>query len=353
LSNFLNQNTKVAHFTHNDMDGVGCGILAKLAFENVDVKYCGYDEINDSLMTFINENLYDQYDFVFITDISVNEEVAKAIDNKFPEKVKLLDHHATAQNLNSYTWALVRVKNEKYDYKESGTNLFFEHLLQNGFFKDKIYYDALSVFVEKIRRYDTWEWKEKYDDRTALKLNDLFWLIGIDDFVQSYVGKFSDNELFNLYDGEWLEMFDSWHMKVLEVDEKKKLSYINQKESEMFIRKILDWNVGIVFAEQYISELGNTLSERHPEIDFVVIINAGKGKISYRTTKDNIDLGQVAKLFGGGGHPKASGSEYPLELNYIFSELLFGDESNKKHILYLIEGNGLFGRLRKIIDKFS
>lgn len=33
--------------------------------------------------------------------------------------------------------------------------------------------------------------------------------------------------------------------------------------------------------------------------------------VSYRTVKDNIDLGRdVASLFGGGGHPKAAGSTF-------------------------------------------
>ena len=31
--------------------------------------------------------------------------------------------------------------------------------------------------------------------------------------------------------------------------------------------------------------------------------------ISYRTTKEDIDLSEIAKHFGGGGHPKAAGAE--------------------------------------------
>lgn len=35
-------------FTHTDLDGVGCAILAYLAFgrENVDVEYCNYNDVN-------------------------------------------------------------------------------------------------------------------------------------------------------------------------------------------------------------------------------------------------------------------------------------------------------------------
>ena len=46
-------------FTHTDMDGVGCAILAQLAFgkENMDVSYCNYDDINKTVQ---------DYTFLFI-----------------------------------------------------------------------------------------------------------------------------------------------------------------------------------------------------------------------------------------------------------------------------------------------
>ena len=56
--------------------------------------------------------------------------------------------------------------------------------------------------------------------------------------------------------------------------------------------------------------LDKVLTE-HPEIDFVTIINVEDCTVSYRTIKYDIDLGKdVAALFGGGGHPKAAGSQF-------------------------------------------
>ena len=44
-------------FTHTDLDGVGCAILAKLAFgEEVDISYCNYDDINENVMNYLNHN---------------------------------------------------------------------------------------------------------------------------------------------------------------------------------------------------------------------------------------------------------------------------------------------------------
>lgn len=45
------KNMKYKLFTHTDLDGVGCAILAYLAFgrENVDVEYCNYNDVNEKV----------------------------------------------------------------------------------------------------------------------------------------------------------------------------------------------------------------------------------------------------------------------------------------------------------------
>lgn len=42
-------------FSHTDLDGIGCGILAKLAFgKDVDISYCDYDNIDSSVRKLYN-----------------------------------------------------------------------------------------------------------------------------------------------------------------------------------------------------------------------------------------------------------------------------------------------------------
>ena len=95
-------------FTHTDLDGVGCAILAKLAFgEEVDISYCNYDDINENVMNYLNHN-DDSLSYIYITDIRVNEEVAELLDKR--GGVVLLDHHPTALELNKYPWCKVRVE---------------------------------------------------------------------------------------------------------------------------------------------------------------------------------------------------------------------------------------------------
>lgn len=94
---------------------------------------------------------------------------------------------------------------------------------------------------------------------------------------------------------------------LLELQQEKIDKYIQKKNNEIIEYKIGEYSVGIVFAEQFVSELGNKLSLLNPQYDLITMV--GDNSISYRTTKNNIDCSKVAKLFGGGGHKKASGSQ--------------------------------------------
>ena len=59
--------------SHNDLDGVGCGILAKLAFgKKVKVRYNSVSKLDREVEWFLEND--DKNTSLFITDLSVNEE---------------------------------------------------------------------------------------------------------------------------------------------------------------------------------------------------------------------------------------------------------------------------------------
>ena len=67
-------------FTHTDLDGVGCEILGKLAFEeNINIERCGYGNIDSKVEEILKDD--NKYDKVFITDISVNKKIISNIIN--------------------------------------------------------------------------------------------------------------------------------------------------------------------------------------------------------------------------------------------------------------------------------
>ena len=292
-------------FTHTDLDGVGCAILAKLAFNtDVDIEYCNYDDINLKVEEYFDSD--SNYE-CHITDISINDELANKI-NDSGEKYRLLDHHATALDLNKYGWCIVQVENEEAHVKTSGTELYYHWLLDKGVLHQS---ETLDKFVETVRDYDTWRWSTLGKEGIICKqINDLLYLYGRNKFINWCLSEIYDDTFPKLYESDEL---------ILEIKQKEIDDYIEKKDKHLFIGDVFGKVCGFVFAEKYSSELGNRLCQMHPEFDFVAIINMD-GTVSYRTIKDDINLGKdIAQMFGGGGHPKAAGSRFSdeIKLNII------------------------------------
>src|SRR5665647_3751332 len=145
-------------YTHNDLDGVGCGIIARCAFgDKVDVRYNSVSGLDMQLERFLVK--HNKGNLLFITDLSVNESNETGIEKYVHEggKVRLLDHHKTALHLNRHSWATIQVEYED-GRLSSATSLFYEYLVQHGLLKPS---KAMSHFVELVRQYDTWEWEER------------------------------------------------------------------------------------------------------------------------------------------------------------------------------------------------
>ena len=303
---FLNKTNSVKLFTHTDLDGVSCAILAGLYFENIcDVDMCDYNNINDKLKNFLSSPVKWRYNLILITDISCNEEVAEMIDkhnNPNMLNIKLIDHHKTAEWLNKYSWANVVI--EKDNHLCSGTSLLAEFL---GFTETL---GSLPMYINLVRQYDTWEWKANNENR-ANDLNNLFHILGRERFINDMM----DNLIKDYY------IFSKEHQLLIEIDKEKKDLYFQKKEKELDGYIIDGMLFGIVFANEYVSELGNYLGEKYP--NFMGIILIGEYGISYRTIHDNIDMSMIAKKFGGGGHQKASGSGISIEKRKQYLDLLF------------------------------
>lgn len=284
--------------TDNDLDGISCYIVLKVLRPNDEIKvtFCkNYAHVNNLVLRTL-ENI-DEFDHLYITDLSVSEYVAEKIEkvNKEKGKVLLLDHHKTAEWLNKYPWACVMI--DHIDCKEDsdkycGSELFRDFLSLSSNIRN----NKLDEYIELVRRYDTWEWKTKYDDQIPSDLNAIYKVKGKSDFISSVMRSINKNE----------ELFDEFDKKLLDIEKSRINDYVSKKNNDIEVLTVKGYKVGVLFAEQYISELGNRLSELHPELDLIAMI--GQKAISYRTTKDDIDVSEFAKMFGGGGHKSSSGS---------------------------------------------
>jgi oligoribonuclease NrnB/cAMP/cGMP phosphodiesterase (DHH superfamily) len=311
---------KVKLFTHNDLDGIGSAILAidMFGLDNVDVTYCkNPHDATEKVKEFwenINIDNYFDYDLIYITDISISDELAKHINETIDEKgfstsliedkpyIKLLDHHKTALNLNQYKFCTVDIGDNIN--LNCGTSLFWNELYLKTYTNN-----IKQSFVELVRQYDTWLWKTHYNNNIPIQYNGLLYILGRDKFIESILNKFNEAQ------GNCLEhipiSLNQTEILLLDIENRNKNDYIANKNEELIIKQgqnvLKNYTYGVCFAEQFISELGNQLCELNPNIDFVVIIKSNSG-MSFRTIKDDVDVSSIAQIYGGGGHPKASGA---------------------------------------------
>jgi len=280
--------------SHTDLDGVGCGVLAKLAFgDRIKIRYNSIASLNREVEWFLENE--ERNTHLFITDLSVNEENEKRLEEFYQTggKVQLLDHHKTALHFNEYKWGHVVVEDNEGNLA-SGTSLFYEYLIENELIQAS---NAVDEFVELVRQYDTWEW-EKNNNQEAHRLNALFFLISIDEFEEKMVNRLQNSDHF---------FFDEFEQKILDMEEDKVERYIRRKRRELVQTSIGDYLAGIVYAESYHSELGNELGKEYPHLDYIAMLNMGGKRISLRTIHDHVDVSEVAGHYGGGGHAKAAG----------------------------------------------
>jgi uncharacterized protein len=311
---------KIKLFTHTDLDGIGCAIVAFTTFgrENVDVTYCDYHTVDDKITEFINDKeQMEKYDKVYITDISVNEETAHGIhmmnDYYHGSHFQLLDHHEKANWLNKYDWAKV-VQTHEDGSNSSGTTLILYYLEEQGCNLE----GGIRDFAETVRRYDTWDWENIYKDIEPKKWNDLFYLYGRDRFIKKVYFELLTSPQME----PWLNEQD---LMFLEVEQEKINRYVNKSIKSLTIKNVGKFNVGMVFGENYINEVAHEIHNEFPALDLVAVINMRSKKVSYRTQREDIDVNQFASYFGGGGRPQTAGSQISDAVFGIILDSIFGN----------------------------
>lgn len=316
-------------FTHIDMDGVGPDILLKSVFgsDNVNTEFCNYNTINEYILKFLSGSDLNDYDTIYITDISVNSEVAELL-NKHNEswlsellfneslsvkglKVYLLDHHTTAMWLNKYSWATVTELDELGN-KTSGTELVYKHIRSEHSDLLKYVHLDLAQLTYDINMYDSWRWFNDYEEPyiAAKELNDLFQLIG------RY--RFSIEMLSGKYIEDFRLLIDTERKRVerILVGKRKEL-----KRSVLVDKNGIERPFGYVFAEANSSEIGNEFCRENLDLHFVAVMNIGTKKVSLRSVlpEEDLHLGtDIASLYNGGGHGPSAG----CDLTGVFKDLV-------------------------------
>lgn len=296
---------KTLLITHTDLDGISPIILMNLTKIKFEYKSIEISEIPNTFEELF-QNGFKGYDKVYVTDLSLTEEIyERLINNKI--NVEVFDHHVTHDFANKYPFVTVKV-NEN-GVMTCGTELFYNHL--------KTLYPELDTplikdYVKQVRELDTYN----FTSDLPKGIDSIKDLLGRNEFIKSITkrlkGKKTSFELTS-FEKRYIRL------KSLEIER-----YIQKKELKMKTYTIKEHKCGIVFAETNKSELGNYLSSKHPELDLIAVIDASS-RISYRTVRDDVHVELFAAMYGGGGHQKASGSFFSDEMREQIVKQIFDD----------------------------
>lgn len=311
---------KVLLFTHEqDIDGMGNVLLCRKAFEDFTYVTCKTFEVNAKVQKYIDDGSIYDYDKVFVTDICIKEPLLSYIDKdeKLRNLIIVLDHHKSEieEGNNKYDFVNIVVENEKG--KTSGTSLFYEYLIDNGYLEHN---DTLDELVELTRQYDTWEWKDKYNNPKARKLHILFEVLGYQEYIKRMSRVIDEDRLvnFNLDEQDIIYGFD----RNLEQE-------INHILDGMKIYEVtidgIKYRIGYVKCfYKYRNDINEVVMKNNVnDIDMVGMIMLDTETVSYRLVKD-VDASLVAVYFGGKGHKAAAsnpqGNEKFKEVLDLFSD---------------------------------
>ena len=309
-------------FTHNDLDGVGCGVIGKYYFPDAYVQYCSYDNIDDTLLYFLshNENILSEMRII-ISDIYYKQENSDITEMlRMAGELIICDHHATSAWLNNVDFQHNSFVNVIADSDVCGTKILFKIL-------DDLYAmpDSTKIleFVENVNSWDVWQWvkqlpetndvvklKDAINHNMSFTLNGAVYFYGIENFVNKLLMYFHNFIDFDDIVSEKLVEFNT--KQINSVTDYIKTHY--EYESEHYgkipyaIIKLNSPNISLA------SLLCKNAME--PDDKFLAIyIDEDKDAVSLRCNIEGIDLSVIAKECEGGGHKDAAGCKRSVLLS--------------------------------------
>jgi len=303
---------KVYQFTHKDLDGVGCAVVAGIAFRNcLETTYVNYDDIDAKLSGWLERRLTlpkNSKAMLLISDISPGEDVCIALDDLHrggEVLVLCVDHHKTSkERLQQFEWA-------RHDERACGTQILHQALQTMPHARESLLaHTELEDFVGAVGAYDLWLLEAPLRDRGET-LNRLLWFVGLERFAHEFSESADSDQL-------------SWFLSVAPILREKENAEVESvvgAQSPCIVRTDRDGKkYGVFVAHHNTSQIGNAALRRNPGIDYVAIVNPMYQKFELRSrVGSGVDVGEIAKRLGGGGHLNAAG--FPCPLHEFLGEL--------------------------------
>ena len=282
-------------YHHNkDMDGYFSGAVLKYKYPDIELR--GWD-YKDEVPSFESMNGYDE---IILIDITFPFDILQELGTK--TKLTVIDHHVSfkkqvdnhlqighdvvTDELKSITFEYI------YDDKLSACELGF-----------KYYFGYIPPIVELVGKYDTWrangtnEWEE-----TVLPMK--YYLYGKVNKPEDVKNYWFDSveELYHedIID-DMLEIGKSIMEYERKMDESKTNSYAFERD--VYGLRALCINTNFMSSETMMTKFD---SSKH-DIMIGFAYNGNNWGVSLRSVGDKVDVSQIAKERGGGGHSQSAG----------------------------------------------
>jgi oligoribonuclease NrnB/cAMP/cGMP phosphodiesterase (DHH superfamily) len=167
--------------------------------------------------------------------------------------------------------------------------------------------DMVWEMMPKARGFPVLEkWVECAHERDLWLAEDGEFSLGLDILVKEYIGRAPALLLSMALMHPPRALLEREAGKIARgMAEYKKSCKLARNTAERF--EVESIPVCICYVSGYASDVGETLYESRDEVLAMIQITGSDLSIAFRTRRDDLNLGELAALFEGGGHPQAAG----------------------------------------------
>ena len=284
MENIQKKIKRLGIYHSKDTDGHFSGAVLKYKYP--DIELSGWD-YRDEVPSFESMKEYDE---VILIDITFPFDILKKLGTR--TKLTVIDHHISfKKQVDDFPFPLSF--EYIYDDKLSACELGFKH-----------YFGYVPPIVELVGKYDTWrangtpEW-----ETSVLPLKYfLYGRVNKPEDVKDYWFISAEELYYEDILDEMIEIGKSIMEYEKKMDESKATSYAFEKEVYNGL-KALCINTNFMSSDTLASKFD---SSKH-DLMIGFAYNGRNWGISLRSIGDKVDVSQIAKTRGGGGHSQSAG----------------------------------------------
>ena len=313
-------------FSHNDLDGFGAPLLLKavqptmFSDADFDMTNCGAGRIDDEFARWMHTPEASRFTDVYIMDMTPDSDYTfQQLNDNFANHWLVFDHHESEEaQRNKYAANSITPANP--DVNPSAASLVWDWLQTQPHFTDlsEQRRHDLAYLVELIRAYDTWDWQNDPDmaeteRRAADDLDQLFWFYPLQDSASFVEGVLAAG---------W-EQYRQNNQLLIHTLNERRAKYLKSHLKDMLKTKIAGHQFGVVYADDYKSEIAHELLEQNPDVDAALVVSPVS--VSLRSN-GKLDVAKFAEqYFNGGGHADAAGGRLTVNPVKIGEQAVIDD----------------------------